>query len=63
MPNNDTLGKDVNIFTHVLYDNYGSPYGMDFEAISLDQFIIDENSETFNADYKAKILLETVDER
>jgi hypothetical protein len=35
-PNNDTLGKDVNIFTHTLYDNYGSPYGMDFKSTSLD---------------------------
>jgi hypothetical protein len=62
-PNNDTLGKDVNIFTHTLYESYGSPYGMDFKATSLDQVIIDENSDSFNADYKAGLLIEDVEER
>ena len=48
-PSSETLGKDVNIFTHVLYWFYSSPPGFSFDTSDGDTFFIDENSETFNA--------------
>jgi hypothetical protein len=30
-PSKDTLGSDINIFTHTLWNNYAAPNGFDFE--------------------------------
>jgi lysosomal alpha-mannosidase len=37
MPNEKSLGSDVNIFTHVLYNHYSSPNGYDFDTNDNDQ--------------------------
>lgn len=65
IPNAESLGKNVNIFTHVLFNHYGPPpNGFDFEIDSNDpQFLIDKASKDFNADERAKVLLENMDER
>jgi hypothetical protein len=31
IPNKESLGKDVNIFTHAFYGDYGSPDKFDFD--------------------------------
>jgi hypothetical protein len=49
-PSFDTLGRDVNIFTHNLYYHYSSPPGFGFDTLNSDTFFIDKDSETFNAD-------------
>lgn len=51
MPNAQSLGKDVNIFTHVLWNHYEAPPGFDFEIDSGDaQFISNKKSKDFNAE-------------
>jgi hypothetical protein len=37
MPNPQSLGKDVNIFTHVLYNHYSAQPGFNFEIDSEDE--------------------------
>ena len=59
-----SLGSDVNIFTHVLYDHYRSPVGFDFESNSRDpQWINDKMSKYYNAQTEAAKLLHILDER
>ena len=53
IPNKESLGKDVNIFTHALYGDYSSPDKFDFDVGWVDSFITDESSDAFNADVKA----------
>lgn len=54
IPNKESLGSDVNIFTHAFYkDDYGSPDKFDFDVGWIDTFIIDENSDAFNANVKS----------
>jgi hypothetical protein len=53
MPYPDSLGKDLNIFTHVLFDHYDSPEGFDFEIDSNKLFIDNNKSTDFNAEAKA----------
>lgn len=54
MPNAQSLGKDVNIFTHVLWNHYEAPPGFDFEIDSGDaQFISNKKSKDFNAEQRA----------
>jgi hypothetical protein len=60
IPNKESLGKDVNIFTHAFYGDYGSPDKFDFDVGWTDTFIVDENSDTFNADVKAQHLIEEI---
>ena len=48
-PSSETLGKDVNIFTHVLFNHYSSPPGFSFDTLDEDTFFIDESSLTYNA--------------
>ena len=60
IPNKESLGRDVNIFTHAFYGDYGSPDKFDFDVGWTDTFIVDENSDTFNADVKAQQLIEEI---
>jgi hypothetical protein len=32
-PSYETLGKDVNIFSHVLFNHYSSPPGFSFDTV------------------------------
>ena len=51
MPNEESLGKDVNILTHTLYAHYSSPQGLAFDILARDEpWVNDEKSDTFNAD-------------
>lgn len=54
MPNPKSLGKNVNIFTHVLFNHYEAPPGFNFE-IDLDDspFISNKKSKDFNAEERA----------
>lgn len=63
IPNKESLGRDVNIFTHAFYGDYGSPDKFDFDVRWTDTFITDENSDTFNADVKAQQLIAHINER
>jgi len=54
MPNAKSLGKDVNIFTHVLWNHYEPPSGFNFEIDSGDPlFIANTKSRDFNAEARA----------
>jgi hypothetical protein len=51
MPNEQSLGKEVNLLTHVLYNHYSSPEGLNFDILDNDEpWINDRSSDTFNAD-------------
>ena len=51
MPNEQSLGKEVNLLTHVLYHHYSSPENLNFDVLDNDEpWINDRSSETFNAD-------------
>lgn len=64
MPNPQSLGKDVNIFTHVLFNHYEAPPGFTFEIDSGDpEFISDKKSKDFNAEDRAQDLLAHLDDR
>lgn len=57
-PNSQSLGKDVNIFTHVLWNHYSAPGGFNMYMTGGDQpFIIDKDSEDFNAESRARDLI------
>lgn len=63
MPNSKSLGKDVNILTHVLWNHYEPPPGFNFEIDSTDPlFISDEKSPDFNAKARAADLMEHLDD-
>lgn len=54
MPNAKSLGKEVNIFTHVLWNHYEAPPGFDFEIDHRDPlFEADAKSKDFNAEDRA----------
>lgn len=56
-PNSKSLGDDVNIFTHVLWNHYSAPGGFNMYMTGGDQpFIIDRESPDFNAEERAKDL-------
>lgn len=60
----DTLGDDVQIFTHTLWNMYSAPQGFDFDIKSDDvQWINNEDSKDFNADVEAKELMRLLDDR
>lgn len=64
MPNPQSLGKDVNIFTHVLFNHYEAPPGFTFEIDAGDPlFIVDKKSKDFNAEDRAQALLQHLDDR
>lgn len=63
MPYPDSLGKDVRLFTHVLYDHYSAPQGFDFEIDSGNFFLTNKNSKDFNAEEQSQALLKVLDER
>ena len=53
MPNEQSLGKDVNLLTHTLYAHYSSPSGLNFDILDNDEpWINDRNSDTFNAEQR-----------
>lgn len=63
-PNSDTLGNDVQIFTHALYNHYSSPPGFNFDILDSDEpFISNAKSDTFNAKEKAQAMIDQVEER
>jgi hypothetical protein len=64
MPNPESLGKDVNIFTHVLFNHYNAPPNFDFEIDAQDELFIDNpKSLDDNAERKAQDLLQHLDDR
>ena len=51
MPNAESLGTDVNIFTHVLFNHYDAPPGFNFEIDYGDPlWISNKKSKDFNAE-------------
>ena len=55
MPNNDTLGNDVNVLAHTLYAHYSSPQGLNFDILDNDEpWINDKSSDTFNAEQRGE---------
>lgn len=64
IPNVDSLGKDVNLLTHVLYDGYSNPPGYGWDTVDGDvPWINDETSDTFTADKRAEDLDKYLTER
>lgn len=64
MPNPQSLGRDVNIFTHVLFNHYSAPPGFNFEIDSGDQqFIYNPKSKDDNSEARAQELLNHLDDR
>lgn len=64
MPNPTSLGKDTNIFTHVLFNHYEAPPGFNFEIDGNDPlFISNKKSKDFNAEERAQQLLAHLDDR
>ena len=50
MPNEESLGKDINLLTHALYAHYSSPQNLNFDILDGDEpWINDKTSDTFNA--------------
>lgn len=63
-PNNETLGSDVNIFTHYLWHHYSSPTGMNFDILDGDPpFINNTDSEEDNAKARADAFMLHLDDR
>jgi len=49
-PSAESLGADLQIFTHALFDHYRSPAGFNFDILDSDpRWISNENSPEFNA--------------
>jgi hypothetical protein len=64
MPNEQSLGKDVNILAHTLYCHYSSPAGLNFDILDNDEpWINDRESDTFNAEERGKAFKKYIDER
>ena len=64
MPNADSLGSDVNLFTHAMYNQYQSPSGLDFDILDgLDPWVNNKESDSFNADTYAEALMKDIDDR
>ena len=50
-PNSESLGSDVNILAHTLWEHYYSPGGFNFDILDNDPtWVNDVNSNDFNAD-------------
>lgn len=50
MPSKDTLGPDVNILSHVLYNSYYGPPGYSFDILDNNPpWVNDKESDTYNA--------------
>jgi hypothetical protein len=63
-PNSDSLGPDVNILAHTLWEHYYSPGGFNFDMLDDDPtWVNDVHSNDFNADQRAQDLLNTLDIR
>ena len=63
-PSAESLGTDLQIFTHALFDHYRSPAGFDFDVMDDDaRWVNNENSPEFNADQEADRLMALMDER
>ena len=63
-PNKDSLGNDVQILTHALFDHYCTPGGFDFSIFSNDDPVVaNRDSQDFNADRRARDFLNNVDQR
>lgn len=63
-PNSDSLGDDVQIFTHTLYRHYSSPQYMNFDVLDNDApWINNAHSEDFNAPDEAAKLIAQIEER
>ena len=56
-PSSRTLGTDVQIFTHILFDHYNQPKGFGFDPLSW------EDKEKVFESQKAQKLLDNIDER
>jgi hypothetical protein len=57
-PNSKSLGNDIQIFTHTLYNHYSSPEDMNFDILDNNEpWINDPDSLDFNADKKAQELI------
>ena len=63
IPNKDSLGKDVSILAHTLYNHYSSPPGLNFDILDQDTWFNDANSQVFNAPQKAKDFAAHLEER
>lgn len=64
MPNKDSLGKEVNLLTHTLFNHYSSPGDLNFDILDNDDpWINDKNSDTYNAPEKAKDFLRDLEQR
>jgi len=64
MPNAKSLGKDVNIFTHVLWNHYEAPPGFDFEIDHGNtEFLVNNKSKDYNAEARAQELLSHLEGR
>ena len=63
MPNADSLGKEVNLFTHAMWNSYENP-NFDWDVLQdFDPWVNNEKSEAYNADKWAKSLMEDIDDR
>lgn len=55
IPNNESLGSDVNLFTHAMYNQYQSPNGLDWDMLNdYDPWCNDKESDSFNGDRYAQ---------
>ena len=66
IPSNDSLGPDVNILAHTLYNGYGSPDGFGFDVLDDNDdipWINDESSLDYNAPEMASKLIAHLEER
>lgn len=64
IPNQKSLGKDVNILTHVLFNHYSSPGDLNFDILDGDEpWINDKTSDTYNAPEKATDFLRDLNQR
>ena len=59
MPNKDSLGSDVQIFTHAFYNHYSSPSGFNFDIDDNDPvWINNQETRDFNANQEAQSMME-----
>ena len=63
-PYSKSLGTDTQILTHVTYNMYSSPKGFGFDVLDgSPPWISNPDSEDFNADTYAELLMKDLDER
>jgi lysosomal alpha-mannosidase len=64
MPNSESLGSEVNLFTHAMYNQYQSPNGLDFDMLNdYDPWVNDKNTDTFNGETYAQAIMKDIDDR